>query len=164
MIEPMMTTTSQSIILQVSSNQTMIRRDKILAFYTNKNREISSIIENRKQMKEMKEPNKVDRRQEIPKNKGKKITKKELKESTAAKVVKDLKPMMKTRATCQIEEMITKISTHLNIEKMTEGEITMNLVHSNDHLIEKLEVILMQSFMLGRRWVEAGPDQEATQV
>ena len=48
MIEPMMTTTSQSIILQVSSNQTMIRRDKILAFYTNKNREISSIIENRK--------------------------------------------------------------------------------------------------------------------
>jgi len=62
MIELMMIITSQSIILRASSTQTMIRRDKILAFYTSKNREISSIIENKNKMKEIREQNKVDGR------------------------------------------------------------------------------------------------------
>jgi len=61
-IELMMIITSQSILHRASSTQTMIRRDKILAFYTSKNKEISSIIENKNKMKEIREQNKVDGR------------------------------------------------------------------------------------------------------
>ena len=48
-----------------SSNQNMIKRDKILVFYISKNRETLSIGENRNQKKETGERKKMDKRQEI---------------------------------------------------------------------------------------------------
>jgi len=84
------------------------------------------------------------------------------------KVEKDLRPIMKNRAICQIGEMIIKISTHLIIEKMTEETINMNLVHYNDHLKEETVVKLIQNIMLERRWViidpDPDPDQEVIKV
>jgi len=82
------------------------------------------------------------------------------------KVEKDLRPIMKNRAICQIGEMIINILTHLIIEKMTEETINMNLVQNSDHLIEERVVILIQNIMLERRWViiDPDPDQEVIKV
>lgn len=92
----------------------------------------------------------MDSWQEIPKNKEKKTTKKEFKESTD-RVVKDITMMMRTRAICPIEEMMTKFSTHPNKGKETERMTTMNLVLSNSQPIEEMEEILIKNGIIGRK-------------
>ena len=47
MIDLKKTTTNRSVMYLESSNQNMIKRDKILVFYISKNRETLSIGENR---------------------------------------------------------------------------------------------------------------------
>jgi len=101
----------------------------------------------------------MDKRQEILKNKEMKNTKKEFKENMAVRVVKDIIKIMKTKVICQIKEIMTGFSTHLNTEKMTKEMITMNSVPSNVHLKKE---ILMLIIITGRKWVAADP--EATPV
>jgi len=60
MTEQTMINIRERVLFLVNFNLTMIRRDKIQALYTNKNRETSYIIENRNKMKGTKEQETMD--------------------------------------------------------------------------------------------------------